>query len=161
MSGNVEPVRIRRMEQGDIDSVIAIAESLPHAPRWPREAYLRAVDTEATPARLALVVESVEKQVIGFAVSSLIPPQAELETIAIARPAQRRGFGLQLLSQLAEESRKTEITEVTLEVRASNEPGLRLYRAVGFVSIGVRHRYYIDPEEDAVVMSLAIDGERK
>jgi ribosomal-protein-alanine acetyltransferase len=161
MSGNEEPVRIRLMEPADIEPVIAIAESLEHAPRWRRDDYVRAVDPEGAPARIALVMEGSEKEIIGFAVSSLIPPLAELETIAIARRAQRRGLGLRLFSQLAAELRKRQITEVTLEVRASNEPGLGLYRSLGFVGTGVRRRYYVDPQEDAVIMRITIDGGRE
>ena len=43
-------------------------------------------------------------------------------------------------------------TEAFLEVRASNQPALQLYRRYRFTPVGVRARYYTHPVEDAVVM---------
>jgi ribosomal-protein-alanine N-acetyltransferase len=48
------------------------------------------------------------------------------------------------------------MTEVILEARASNQPALRLYRALGFVETGRRPRYYADPIEDAVLLRLQL-----
>ena len=40
----------------------------------------------------------------------------------------------------------------TLEVRVSNDRAIRLYDRLGFVSHGVRPRYYSDNSEDALIM---------
>ena len=40
----------------------------------------------------------------------------------------------------------------TLEVRVSNAPAIRLYERFGFMSAGVRRRYYSDNQEDALIM---------
>ena len=42
--------------------------------------------------------------------------------------------------------------ECYLEVRQSNATAQRIYRAMGFLPVGVRRRYYAEPIEDAVVM---------
>jgi ribosomal-protein-alanine acetyltransferase len=91
---------------------------------------------------------------VGFAVASVIPTQAEIETIAVAAEEQRRGTGGRLLRALLDELRPMGVTEVLLEARASNQPALRLYTALGFRQTGVRPRYYDDPQEDAVLMVL-------
>jgi ribosomal-protein-alanine N-acetyltransferase len=49
---------------------------------------------------------------------------------------------------------------VLLEVRASNEGARALYRGAGFTEDGLRRRYYSDPEEDAVLMSLNLAEEK-
>ena len=49
-----------------------------------------------------------------------------------------------------------EVTEVLLEVRASNQQATAFYRALGFAESGRRLRYYADPVEDAVLMSLRL-----
>ena len=46
---------------------------------------------------------------------------------------------------------------VLLEVRRSNRPALRLYRGLGFTTMGVRPGYYGDNGEDAIEMVLSID----
>jgi len=148
---------IRRMASADLEQVTEIAGSLKEAPQWPRAAFERALDPEAQPGRIALVAEAVGR-VAGFAVASLLPPEAELETIAVASGAQRHGLGLRLFAELAAELAKAQIAEVNLEVRASNQPALALYRRLGFAETGRRVRYYHDPVEDAVLMRLRLEG---
>jgi ribosomal-protein-alanine N-acetyltransferase len=145
------------MTPADLDRVMEIAESLKEAPQWPRSAYLAALDPEAAPRRIALVVEEPAAcMVAGFAVASLLPPEAELEIIAVAPTAQRRGLARQLFFSLATELRTAEVIGVMLEVRATNQPALEFYRRLGFVETGHRPRYYHDPVEDAILMCLRL-----
>jgi ribosomal-protein-alanine N-acetyltransferase len=148
---------IRRMTASDLDRVLAIAENLPQAPHWPRPAYLNAINPESTPRRIALVAaDLVPGSVLGFAVASLLPPQAELETIAVAPENQRQRLGQYLFQALAAELQAAAVSELLLEVRASNQPALAFYQSLGFAKIGVRPGYYADPKEDAVLMSLPL-----
>jgi ribosomal-protein-alanine N-acetyltransferase len=41
---------------------------------------------------------------------------------------------------------------VTLEVRVSNSIAQNLYRKYGFREAGMRHKYYSDNQEDALIM---------
>jgi [ribosomal protein S18]-alanine N-acetyltransferase len=43
-------------------------------------------------------------------------------------------------------------TRATLEVRRSNEAARQLYERFGFSVVGVRHGYYSNPVEDALVL---------
>jgi len=148
---------MRRMTPADLDRVIEIERSLKAAPHWPPAAYLAALDAGAAPRRTALVAEEPETgTILGFVVASLLAPQAELETIAVAVESQRRGVGRRLFVALAEELRLAQVGEVLLEVRASNCPALALYRALGFAEAGRRPRYYADPEEDALLLRLGL-----
>jgi len=141
------------MQAADISRVMDIAAGLPDAPHWPENAYARALDTAAAPARVALVADDPEGSVSGFAVAVLIPPQAELETIVVALPAQRRGLGAGLLAELFTTLKNREITEVMLEVRESNQGARRFYAASGFEEAGRRTGYYAEPKEDAILLS--------
>jgi ribosomal-protein-alanine acetyltransferase len=93
---------------------------------------------------------------IGFLVASVAAPEAELETIAVAAEGRRRGVGSLLLGALLEALRRAQVTELRLEVRASNQAALRFYRAQGFAETGRRPRYYANPEEDAVLLGLRL-----
>jgi [ribosomal protein S18]-alanine N-acetyltransferase len=149
-------IEIRLMTAADIDSVLAIAENLAEAPHWPRSAYMNAIHPESAPRRIALVAAPQPGSVHGFAVASLLPPQAELETIAVAPEGQRQGLGKRIFQALAAELKAAGADELLLEVRASNRPALAFYRALGFVKTGLRPGYYADPIQDAVLMRLPL-----
>ncbi len=143
------------MVAGDLARVIEIAASLPDAPHWSQAAYVDALNPDSTPSRFALVATEVGSDlVLGFAVARLVPPQAELETIAVAAKRQRQGLASRLFSALAGDLRAADVRELLLEVRASNQPALTFYQSVGFRETGRRPRYYADPIEDAVLMRV-------
>jgi ribosomal-protein-alanine N-acetyltransferase len=155
----IQAARIRSMTAVDLDRVMEIAASLSHAPQWPRDAYKTALNQDALPRRIALVTDGGQAgKVAGLAVVSLIPPQAELEIIAIDTHYQRRGLARGLFAELARRLARAGATEVILEVRASNELALGLYLRLGFVETGRRRRYYHDPGDDAVLMRLGLEG---
>lgn len=148
-------VCVRRMVEADLDGVLALAAGLKEAPHWGREAYAAALDAGAMPPRVALVAEA-GGILQGFAVASVVAPQAELESIAVAASAHRRGIGKNLLLALAGELKEFGVAEVLLEVRASNENALGFYRKQGWIESGRRRRYYADPEDDAVLMRVGL-----
>lgn len=136
-----------------------LAASLEQAPNWPRTAYLNALDPLATPRRFALMAEHrATGAVVGYAVASLVGDQAELEVIAVAPQFRRRGVARELFAALTAELRRPGAAELLLEVRASNFPALELYRRLGFGENGRRPRYYHDPIEDAILMSLRLES---
>jgi ribosomal-protein-alanine acetyltransferase len=155
-SGVGKQIRVRRMRPEDLDGVMGIAAATPHAPGWHREAYGKALDLEAQPRRVALVAEDQSGALVGFAVASLTPPEAELESIATAAPHQRRGMARELFSVLKAELRRQGTAEVMLEVREANHSALEFYRFLGFREEGRRKSYYADPVEDAVLMRLRL-----
>ena len=157
MSSAPERCQIRPMTPADVEVVMAIALSLPHAPQWRGSAYQAALDPENRPQRIALVAWDAANVVAGFVVASFIPPDAELETIAVAARFQREGLARRLFRALSDELRLARVTNLVLEVRASNQPALALYRALGFAQAGIRPCYYADPVEDAILMSLNIE----
>ena len=152
-----ETVVVRPMCREDLPQVLEIAASLGTAPHWPESAYLTAMDPATTPQRIALVAaDPAGGALAGFCVTSLIAPQAELETVAVAAECQGRGLGRTLLKRLFAELQRAEIKEIHLESRTSNQRAMKLYCGIGFVETGLRTSYYADPIEDAVVMSLTI-----
>jgi ribosomal-protein-alanine acetyltransferase len=146
------------MRPDDIPPALEIAASLPEAPHWEQNTYINALDPAAAPERIALVTEPREGGVDGFLVTVLIPPQAEVETIAVARDAQRQGIATRLLRELLLMLQKRQITEVMLEVRESNRPARAFYASAGFSENGRRTGYYREPKEDAILLTRAVMG---
>jgi ribosomal-protein-alanine N-acetyltransferase len=146
MTGPRETVHIRVMVPADIPPVMAIADSLPDAPHWRSEIYQDMLDPARRPARICLVAEDSDRRVVGFGVMVLIPPQAELEAMAVTGECQRRGIAGNLWFYLLTELKRLHIREVILEVRESNRSAQAFYRASGFVETGRRRGYYADPQ---------------
>jgi ribosomal-protein-alanine N-acetyltransferase len=164
MSSEIEPVIIRPMIAADVDRVLAIAAGLKEAPQWSRRVYEGIVDLadgESGPERrIALVACDAELGLVaGFAVASLVPPEAELETVGVVTEFQRRGVARRLILEIGKNFLQRGVTKVHLEVRDSNFAAKGLYRSLGFREVNRRPSYYIDPIEDAVAFRLELAGE--
>ena len=143
------------MRTADLDAVLALAAALGEAPHWPRAAYETALDSAAVVRRVALVAEA-GGLLLGFAVASVLAPEAELESIAVSVAAQRRGVGRLLLAELCSETGQFGVRELRLEVRAGNRRAIAFYQATDWVECGRRLRYYADPVEDALLMQRGL-----
>ena len=92
-------------------------------------------------------------RLLGFAVLQCIGPEAELQNIAVDPAAKRRGIGRALLTHLIAEGERGGVEVFHLEVRASNDAAIALYRSLGFQSVGLRRNYYVNPMEDALLLT--------
>ncbi|MBA2679301.1 MAG: ribosomal protein S18-alanine N-acetyltransferase [Ktedonobacteraceae bacterium] len=90
--------------------------------------------------------------IIGFAGLWLMVDEAHVTTIATHPEYRGLGLGEFLLVSLIDISYTIGAKWVTLEVRVSNYTAQNLYRKYGFREAGVRHRYYSDNQEDALIM---------
>lgn len=77
---------------------------------------------------------------------------ADIQTIAIAPAARRRGWATRLLGELAAWSESRGARHLFLEVREGAEAARALYGQLGFTEIGRRPRYYPGDGADAIVM---------
>jgi ribosomal-protein-alanine N-acetyltransferase len=98
------------------------------------------------------------RKLIGYAVLMLAAGEAHLLNLSVAAHAQRRGHGRSLLAHVVTIARAHEAKLLFLEVRPTNEVGLRLYSGYGFKQVGVRRGYYPARRgrEDALVLALEL-----
>ncbi len=90
--------------------------------------------------------------IIGFAGLWLMVDEAHITTIAMHPDYRRLGLGEMMLASLIDIAYEIGAKWVTLEVRVSNYAAQNLYRKYGFREAGLRHRYYSDNQEDALIM---------
>ncbi len=90
----------------------------------------------------------------GYVGMYIVAAEGNITNVAVTGPARGQGIGRGLLQALCDYSKKTDCIALTLEVRVSNTPALKLYRSFGFESAGVRKYFYEDPVEDAEIMWL-------
>lgn len=94
------------------------------------------------------------EQVLGYAGMHHVGDEGYIDNVAVAPEARRQGVARALMSALEEYGRERSLYRLTLEVRASNAPAIALYEGAGYVSDGVRPKFYAKPTEDAVILSL-------
>jgi ribosomal-protein-alanine N-acetyltransferase len=105
------------------------------------------------PGRPTATVSSPDlASIIGFAGLWLMVDEAHITTIAMHPDYRRLGLGEFMLASLIDISYDIGAKWVTLEVRVSNYAAQNLYRKYGFREAGLRHRYYSDNQEDALIM---------
>ena len=148
-------VILRPMELKDVEQVYAI-DVLSFSLPWSERSY-RFELTENKNSR-PWVAEAIDaagaRQVVGMLVAWIILDEAHIATIAIHPAFRRRGIGRRLLVVALEDAAIHGATKVYLEVRRNNLTAQKLYEQFGFKVTGVRPRYYIDTQEDALLMTL-------
>ncbi|MFY9556707.1 MAG: ribosomal protein S18-alanine N-acetyltransferase [Blastocatellia bacterium] len=150
------PYSIEPMRERDLIDVVEIEETS-GLNRWGYDAYRRELFTN--PNSIMIVARNVVTgpAVIGFFAGWIVEDELHVNNVAAHRDYRRLGIGRSLMYAAIDEARLRRVTQVLLEVRASNEAAQLLYRNLGFSFVGRRRDYYRLPTEDALVMKLRID----
>ncbi|MBO5292051.1 MAG: ribosomal protein S18-alanine N-acetyltransferase [Lachnospiraceae bacterium] len=93
-----------------------------------------------------------QKEIIGCCGVRNLLGEGDITNVSVHSSFRRRGIAEALLKKLLAEGEKMGITAFTLEVRSGNRAAIALYEKLGFVTEGIRPRFYSMPEEDAVIM---------
>lgn len=144
---------IRPATSADIPAMMRLVNQSATAAHWSREQY-ESVFGGGAPRRVALVIEE-EATLQGFLVAHEAAGEWEIENVAVAGAARRRGLGTRLLGEFLERARSEGAQSVFLEVRESNRAARLLYEKWAFVASGRRPSYYHQPSEDAILYRLS------
>ena len=135
-----------------VDFIPPIEETPNNKNLWERLKYLLNTD-HALDRSLPL---SSREYIIGITGFWIMAGEAHITTIAVRNAYQKRGVGEKLLISLIDMAAQLNAQVVTLEVRPSNEQAQALYQKYGFYEVGLRHRYYTDNGEDALIMTTNV-----
>lgn len=145
-------VTLRPMRWWDVERALPVERELFGAAAWSAETFWSELAQLA--GRWYVVAEGGSGALLGYAGLMTSGTQADVQTVAVAPGARRRGVGALLLDALLRQAALGGASSVLLEVRADNGPAIALYRSRGFERIAVRHRYYQPGDHDAWVMRL-------
>ncbi len=81
----------------------------------------------------------------------------EILKIATIRNYQKKGMASNLISNVYSFAVKNSLKKIYLEVRESNLIAIDLYKKKGFVVDGIRKKYYVRSNENAILMSKNIN----
>ncbi|MGI6725985.1 MAG: ribosomal protein S18-alanine N-acetyltransferase [Christensenellales bacterium] len=98
------------------------------------------------------VVAEQDGRLLGFAGAHMIFEESHVTNVVVDETVRGLGIGRALMQSLMQYAANLGGKYMTLEVRASNQPAINLYKSLGFFKVWVRPKYYTDNQEDAWVM---------
>ncbi len=141
-------IEITRMRRRHLRRVLAI-ESQVYPRPWSASLFLSELAQRAT---RTYIVARTEGEVIGYSGMMFTGREAHVTNIAVDPAYHGRKVGSRLLMYLITEAIARGAEILSLEVRVSNQVAQSMYEKFGFAPVSVRKGYYIETNEDALVM---------
>lgn len=133
---------------GDDAPAVAELELKIFAMPWSREDFFREMRNELA----EYIVGELDGRIVAYAGAWVSFEQAEVMHVAVDAELRGQGIGTLLFGELINAVKKRGAKSITLEVRPSNTPAIKLYENFGLKSVGRRKGYYLDNGEDALIM---------
>jgi ribosomal-protein-alanine N-acetyltransferase len=142
-------VRIERLRVSHLPEVLPI-ERASYVTPWSVAMFVLEL---TRPDTVALCARSAGRM-IGYVVCSPQASDWHVMNVSVDPGYRRRGVAGELLAEMIDQLEQMTGTtpRLTLEVRPSNDPAIKLYRNLGFLVGGRRRGYYPDDGEDALIM---------
>ena len=141
-------VHIVSMRRRHLRSVLRIEQQVYPKP-WSHSLFVSELALRST---RAYVVAKVGRDIVGYAGLMMSLSDGHVTTIAVDPAWHRHKIATRLMLVLAGEAIRRGATGLTLEVRVGNHGAQALYRQFGFHPAGIRRNYYVETNEDALVM---------
>ncbi|NLA37724.1 MAG: ribosomal protein S18-alanine N-acetyltransferase [Actinobacteria bacterium] len=138
-------VAMRERHLGGVVDIEAVSNPRP----WSHDLF--ASELKQVSSRCFVAVQP-SNEVVGFACLMSTGFEAHITNIATLPRLRRSGIATALMLHVFREAIGWGLESITLEVRASNLAAQRLYERFGFVADGVRPKYYVESNEDAIIM---------
>lgn len=139
---------IKSMTKQHLGAVLNIErDSFTHP--WCESAFVAELEKDQS----CCFVATINDEVVGYAVLSIVLDEGSLLDIAVDKAHRRQGVAKGLFDKMFDIAKDNKLSFITLEVRGSSAPAISLYNAMGFEKVAVRKNYYSQPTEDAVLMT--------
>ena len=141
-------LEITRMRRRHLRRVLAIEAQVYPRP-WSGSLVLSEISQRDTRSYL---VGKLNGDVVGYAGMMFTGPESHVTNIAVDPRVHGRKVGTRLLLTQVTEAIARGAESISLEVRISNLVAQNMYAKFGFEIVGSRKGYYIETNEDALVM---------
>ena len=136
----------------DDASVLAEISKASMTSAWSQKDFLDAMASD-----LAVCLTATDgDDIAGYMVMYHAADEGEIPSVAVHSDYRRRGIGHALMTELFAHARTLGLSRIFLEVRASNEAAIELYKKHGFLCVGERKNFYSDPIEDALIYTTIL-----
>lgn len=140
-------LRIRTMTKKDLNC-IAQMEELCFAAPWSKSA----LESELNNPSSHYSILEADGTIVGYAGMWVVLDEAYVTNVAVHPDHRRKGYGKVIMIDLMKKAMEKGALAMTLEVRKSNVNAQALYYKLGFVNEGMRKGFYLDNNEDALIL---------
>lgn len=142
-------IHITKMTSDDVEEVVRIEEEAYGEHHWAKSSFYDEMNNNLAKYYCA---KTSDGNLVAYAGTWNIIDEAHITTIAVKPDFMRKHIGEALIVKILEDCYLSKIKYLTLEVRESNIPAIKLYEKYGFSSLGTRKGYYQDNNENALIM---------
>ena len=146
----MEQITVCAMQQRHIPQ-LAQLERLCFSEPWSEAGLSAELDNENAFFRVA---ELADGTILGYVGMHCVAGECYIDNVAVFPQARRMGAASALLKDLIDWARQNDCAFITLEVRPSNGGAIALYEKFGFAEAGRRKRFYRNPDEDGLILTL-------
>ena len=145
---------IRKATEQDIPAIVRLENQCFQTP-WSE----KSIREDMTKNDLSVyIVCEADDEIVGYAGIWFIAGEGHINNVCVSPSHRCKGFGQELVLGLIGIAEEHGVFDMTLEVRKSNDPAIKLYEKNGFNEAGIRPGYYQDNGEDAVIMWRENEG---
>jgi len=138
---------LREMHEDDLPEILKI-ERISFSTPWSEYSFLNEIYKKYAISRVAMF----ERNIVGYICTNYVLHEAHILNLAVHPDFRRQGIATVMMDEALKELKKKGCVFIYLEVRASNTGAIKFYELFKFKVVDVRKKYYIDPNEDALLM---------
>ena len=155
MKINLDEIKIEKLTSKYIDSVTLLEKESFSEP-WSRES----LTFELENINANFFFATFREAVLGYIGSHCYSGECYISNIAVFKSFQNQKIGSLLLKYFID-FMKNKCDFISLEVRKSNLPAIKLYEKFGFKKVAIRKDFYKKPSEDALIYTLFFNDQKK
>ena len=144
---NDKNIIVRKLEKRDIPAISAI-EAKSFSMPWSTEDFEKLLGRDYC----VYYVAEYDGQIVGSCGMTISYGEGSIDNVVVDEDYRGKGIAHEMINTLLQEGDAQGIEAYTLEVRVSNKAAIAVYTDAGFVSEGIRPRFYEKPVEDAMIM---------
>jgi [ribosomal protein S18]-alanine N-acetyltransferase len=151
-------VTVRKMEEHDLDEVLAIEASSSLTP-WSRPLFLEEMAHVHGHCFSLTLPGDPGPRIVAYLCFRTVGDESELLNLAVHPDHRRKGFARHLMAFYIDVCHREKVKISFLDVHTGNQAALQLYRSLGYRATGKRTRFYLG-QLDALTMEREIERNR-
>ena len=93
------------------------------------------------------------EEIVGFIIADIFEDRSEIIDVAVDVMYRNKKIGDKLIKHVIDLAKENGCDSITLEVKVTNKPALKLYKNNNFEIVSIRKKYYANGTIDAYLMS--------